>query len=87
MNIVVAHGFAHRRMSNGLVESAPFDQVHDDTAWAQRSLEEMDLTGGDFELIAELLERLSYIFALDVRRVPTSNRPEEVPVVQPVVVM
>jgi hypothetical protein len=76
MNIVIVHGYAHRLMESGVVESAPVatskagggSVLIDETGWQQRTPESMDLSGGDEFTIRETLERFSHIFVDDLER-------------------
>jgi len=78
MNIVIAHGHAHRLMTNGIVQSAPVRMTDTglviEREFEQRNTDDMDITGGDFEFIRELLERLSYIFADGQKRLALTEQ-------------
>lgn len=82
MSIVIVHGYAHRLTQAGIIESAV--AVEDNRTdvldgitvyradWHQRGPESMDLLGGDYELIRELLQRLSDVFKDGQRRTPVT---------------
>lgn len=89
MNIIISHGFAHRLRNDGIVESCPVvrqelpqDDVPDMTAlldadWEIRNLEDMDLTGGDYSVIKDMLFRLRDIFSVAGRRLPVTSKPKQ----------
>ena len=79
MNIVIAHGFAHRLLNNGTVESSPVRIVRDQEGneiqairgpWQSRLPSTMDLSGGDFELIRLTLDRFRAVFFDNGPRTP-----------------
>lgn len=81
MNIVIAHGYAHRMLRNGMIESAPVVAVPSDRGpiytirpeWKPRSAVQMDLSGGDFEQIRLTLDLYRHIFFDDKPRLPHSK--------------
>jgi hypothetical protein len=86
MNIIIAHGYAHRLLRNGLVQSAPVQgfpevgkrqgiNVHE-SEWETRAPEQMDITGGDAEAIRIQLENLSIIFPTMERRLALPVKPQ-----------
>lgn len=77
MNVLIAHGYGHRLLNNGILESAPVADTKKggglsivNADWQQRSSEEMDLSGGDVELIRNQLKFLGHVFFSDERRLP-----------------
>lgn len=75
MNIVIAHGYAHRLLRNNIIESTPYaGQDEGFLVWKQRSAEEMDLSGGDVELIRRTLELFGHIFPSNEQRLPGKVR-------------
>jgi len=88
MNIVIAHGYAHRMLRNGMIESAPVIAVPSDRGpiftirpeWKPRAALQMDLSGGDFELIRLTLDQYRHVFFDDSPRLPHSTHgKQEVP--------
>lgn len=72
MNIIIAHGFAHRLRNDNLVESAPFNEEKESFGmWVGRKIEDMDLSGGDWSVIVDDLTRLRDIFSFVGRRTPS----------------
>ena len=77
MNVLIAHGHGHRLLNNSILESAPVSDTKRggglsilDADWQQRSAEEMDLSGGDLELIRSQLQLLGHVFFAGERRLP-----------------
>jgi hypothetical protein len=67
MITVQVHGFAHRLLNNGLVQSAP---VAEDGTFGEfdfRGAAGMNLSGGDEELIRSTLERLTSVFPAEYK--------------------
>jgi hypothetical protein len=76
---IVAHGYAHRLLNNGIVESTKVREVRDQEGqtiyafrdpWQAKLPSQMDLSGGDFELIRLTLDRFRAIFFDDGPRTP-----------------
>lgn len=73
MIIHIVHGYAHRILNNGVVESAPVLPAPIDKdilnfgPWLPRTPESMNHTGGDMALIQEMLERQANLFPPDYR--------------------
>lgn len=64
---ITVHNHAHRLLNNGILESA---QVFEDGSigeFSQKGNLEMNLTGGDSELIRECIERLSQSIPADYK--------------------
>ena len=81
MNAIIAHGYAHRLLRNNTLESTPMTRKGDiGDSWRPRSTDEMDLSGGDIDLIRQMLERLSFVFPTDERRLPVQAGKKEEPV-------
>lgn len=82
MNIIIAHGYAHRMLNNGLVESTPVVTVPSDAGpiftlrpdWKLRSPQQMDLGGGDMELVRLSLDQFRHIFFDEKPRLPYSEK-------------
>ena len=78
MNFVICHGYAHRLMETGGIQSAPVDTTEDGDVivygkdWAVRTAESMDLSGGDEFTIRETLGQFSHIFVDGMVRRPSS---------------
>jgi hypothetical protein len=79
MTIIMTHGYAHRLLGTGTVESCPVRKVRDAEGneilalrgpWQARLPSQMDLTGGDSELIRLTLERFRPVFFDDGPRTP-----------------
>ena len=79
MNVVIAHGYAHRLLNNGIVESTPVREVRDQEGnsiwafrgpWQAKLPSQMDLSGGDAELIRLTLERFRAVFFDNGPRTP-----------------
>jgi hypothetical protein len=71
MNIVICHNYAHRLLANGMVESTPWEgTLVENNKWAVRRPEDMDLSGGDVELIRDMLKKMSFVFRGTERRLP-----------------
>lgn len=80
MNIIAAHGYAHRLRADGFVESAPMLEEKEVLLigdWKIRDREAMDLSGGDYEFIRNELVRLSELFVAVGRRLPVQDVPQE----------
>lgn len=78
MNIVIAHGFAHRIRTDGSMESAPAEvtdgEVKITDRFISRTAESMDLSGGDYTVLYDMVERLSFIFQDGLRRLPNKQK-------------
>lgn len=77
-NVVIVHGFAHRLMQNGSIESTPVvtsetGNYISDSDWQVRGGNSMDHTGADLSEIFSQLQRLNAIFYDNNVRVPTSE--------------
>lgn len=78
---IVAHGHAHRMTAMGIVQSTP---VHadgdviavDEKGWMQRLPQTMDMTGGDYSMVQDMLIRLTQNFQGDGTRLPSSEGPQ-----------
>lgn len=70
MNIILCHGYAHRLLVDGRIESAPYEGGILVEDWQSRSEDSMDLSGGDFELIRNMLTVLAGVFPTSEPRVP-----------------
>ena len=81
-NVIITHGYAHRLRSDGLIESAPYEKGTFGI-WELRSLEEMDLSGGDWSVIQETLEKFRDIFSFVGRRTPVISKPQSQGSIEP----
>ena len=76
MNILVTHGWAYRLRNDGIIETAK-TAVMDDAIlledWLPRSMEELDMTGGDIAEIETWLKRFGLLFQDDSRRLPSNE--------------
>ena len=79
MTIILTHGYAHRLLNTGTVESCPVREVRDQEGtqilalrgpWQPMLPSQMDLSGGDSELIRLTLERFRPVFFDDGPRTP-----------------
>ena len=62
MIIFMIHGFAHRLLNNGLMQSAPVNEDGSIGEFDFRSAESMNLTGGGEELIRNTLNNFASVF-------------------------
>jgi hypothetical protein len=70
MIVAIVHGFAHRILNNGLMQSAPVISEGDEIVIGEfdfHAAEEMQLGGGDEELIRSTLERFASVFPADYK--------------------
>lgn len=72
MNIIITRGFGHRVLRNGLIESAPFDGEKFGV-WERKTLDEMNLRGGDWAFVEGNLKRMAQIFPPDYK-LPVSKQ-------------
>lgn len=80
---LICHGFGHRLTAMGIIQSTPVlaegDTIAvDEKQWIQRLPEVMDMTGGDYTMIQDMLIRLTQNFQGDGRRLPSSEGPSKV---------
>ncbi len=77
-NLLICHGYAHRLLKNGLIESTPVKKqasttVIDDSDWKIRQHREMDMSGGDISEVKMQLTRLNAIFYSNETRMPSAE--------------
>ena len=91
MNIVICHGYAHRLVETGEVQSCPVASeaangqgsiLLDGGSWHNRAASEMDLSGGDEALVREMLERMGHIFVDGLTRLPHAEKLPEATVAE-----
>lgn len=87
-SVLISHGFAHRLLHGNIIESTPVLKINrkdglvvDNEKWMQRQPDDMDLSGGDYELIKSTLEHLAFVFPTGARRTP-AQRPQAPEVVE-----
>jgi hypothetical protein len=82
MVLVISHSHAHRLLKGGTIQSAPFlkhgigaEAVYTirEKDFCQRDPVEMNLTGGDQELIRNDLERMNQVLQEDYRLPSTTS--------------
>lgn len=60
MIIIITHKFAHRLLTNGTMQSAEFDGKLINGVFRPIDPVEMQLTGGDLELVHNLLDQVNH---------------------------
>jgi hypothetical protein len=78
---IAAHGYMHVLTDSGVVISTKCSDLNTSGAivlrgsdFQQKAADEMDLTGGDMEVITLMLNNLREIFPTDEERVPRSEK-------------
>jgi len=79
-NILITHNWAHRLLTNGIIESAPVKATTlsitiDNSQWQNRGGSSMDMNGADLSEVQSQLQRLNAIFYDNHVRVPKSEEP------------